>query len=157
MLAIIGGNPARFARLSELFRQATAQAGHAALPIGVHSPGHVAATDERAREEYWPTYQTFLLDTRRQRGFPEITREYFEHEVEYGSLYVGSPGTVARRMVKTSSQLTQPGSSLPQNLDSAALAGAPSSTRPAGVPRMCNARACGLGHEASALPEYPCC
>jgi probable LLM family oxidoreductase len=105
MLAIIGGNPARFARLSELFRQATVQAGHAPLPIGVHSPGHVAVTDEQAKEEYWPTYQTFLLDTRRQRGFPEITREYFEHEVAYGSLYVGAPGTVARRIVKTMTTL----------------------------------------------------
>jgi alkanesulfonate monooxygenase SsuD/methylene tetrahydromethanopterin reductase-like flavin-dependent oxidoreductase (luciferase family) len=71
MLAIIGGNPARFARLSELFRQATAQAGHAGLPIGVHSPGHVAATDARAKEEYWPTYQTFLLET---RDHPRVLR-----------------------------------------------------------------------------------
>ncbi|MBE1491687.1 LLM class flavin-dependent oxidoreductase [Plantactinospora soyae] len=94
-------NPARFPRLSELYRQATAQTGSAPLPIGVHSPGHVAATDEQAREEYWPTYRTFLLDVRRQRGFPEITREYFEHEVSYGSLYVGSPETVAGRIVKT--------------------------------------------------------
>ena len=75
------------------------------LPIGVHSPGHVAATDEQAKEEYWPTYETFLLDVRRQRGFPEITREYFEHEVEYGSLYVGSPETVARRIAKTMTAL----------------------------------------------------
>jgi len=105
MLAIIGGNPARFARLSELFRLATAQSGFAPRPIGVHSPGHVAPTDEQAKEEYWPTYQTFLLDVRRQRGFPEITREYFEHEVGYGSLYVGSPQTVARRIVKTMTAL----------------------------------------------------
>ncbi|WP_089016201.1 LLM class flavin-dependent oxidoreductase [Micromonospora inositola] len=101
MLAIIGGNPARFARLSTLYRAATDQAGFAPLPIGVHSPGHVAATDEQAREEYWPTYETFMLEARWQRGFPEITREYFEHEVEYGSLYVGSPDTVARRIVRT--------------------------------------------------------
>jgi probable LLM family oxidoreductase len=105
MLAIIGGNPARFARLSELYREATAQSGFTPLPIGVHSPGHVAATDEQAREEYWPTYETFLLDVRKQRGFPKITREYFEHEVEYGSLYVGSPETVARRIVKTMTAL----------------------------------------------------
>jgi alkanesulfonate monooxygenase SsuD/methylene tetrahydromethanopterin reductase-like flavin-dependent oxidoreductase (luciferase family) len=51
MLAIIGGNPARFARLSELYREATAQSGFAPLPIGVHSPAHVAATDEQAKEE----------------------------------------------------------------------------------------------------------
>jgi probable LLM family oxidoreductase len=105
MLAIIGGNPARFARLSALFREATAQSGFSPLPIGVHSPGHVAATDEQAKEEYWPTYETFLLDARRQRGFPKITREYFEHEVEYGSLYVGSPETVARRIVRTMNAL----------------------------------------------------
>jgi alkanesulfonate monooxygenase SsuD/methylene tetrahydromethanopterin reductase-like flavin-dependent oxidoreductase (luciferase family) len=105
MLAIIGGNPARFTRLSELFREATAQSGFAPLPIGVHSPGHVAATDEQAKEEYWPTYETFLLDARKQRGFPKITRDYFEHEVNYGSLYVGSPETVARRIVSTMTAL----------------------------------------------------
>jgi alkanesulfonate monooxygenase SsuD/methylene tetrahydromethanopterin reductase-like flavin-dependent oxidoreductase (luciferase family) len=71
----------------------------------VHSPGHVAATDEQAKEEYWPTYETFLLDVRKQRGFPKITREYFEHEVSYGSLYVGSPETVARRIVRTMTAL----------------------------------------------------
>jgi alkanesulfonate monooxygenase SsuD/methylene tetrahydromethanopterin reductase-like flavin-dependent oxidoreductase (luciferase family) len=71
----------------------------------VHSPGHVAATDEQAKEEYWPTYETFLLDVRKGRGFPKITREYFEHEVEYGSLYVGSPETVARRIVRTMTTL----------------------------------------------------
>jgi probable LLM family oxidoreductase len=101
MLALIGGNPARFARLSELFRRATEEFGHAPLPIGVHSPGHVAATDEQARDEYWPTYETFMLEARHERGFPEITRGYFEHEVEAGSLYVGSPETVARRIAKT--------------------------------------------------------
>ncbi|GAB3357929.1 LLM class flavin-dependent oxidoreductase [Micromonospora halotolerans] len=105
MLAIIGGNPARFARLSTLYRAATEQAGHGPLPIGVHSPGHVAATDEQAREEYWPTYRTFMLDARRQRGFPEITRAYFDHEVEYGSLYVGSPDTVAPRIARTMTTL----------------------------------------------------
>ncbi|WP_203919282.1 Atu2307/SP_0267 family LLM class monooxygenase [Rugosimonospora africana] len=105
MLAIIGGNPARFTRLSRLYREATRQAGFDPLPIGVHSPGHVAATDERAKREYWPTYETFMLEARRQRGFPTITREYFEHEVEYGSLYVGSPETVAARIARTMTTL----------------------------------------------------
>ncbi|GAA5201304.1 LLM class flavin-dependent oxidoreductase [Rugosimonospora acidiphila] len=105
MLAIIGGNPVRFARLSQLYREATRQAGFDPLPIGVHSPGHVAATDEQAQEEYWPTYETFMLDARRERGFPPITREYFAHELEYGSLYVGSPDTVARRIARTMTAL----------------------------------------------------
>lgn len=101
MLAIIGGNPARFRRLSELYRGATAQFGFPDLPIGVHSPGHVAETDEQAAEEYWPAYATFLLEARQQRGFPQITREYFEHELRRGSLYVGSPETVAQRIAAT--------------------------------------------------------
>jgi probable LLM family oxidoreductase len=101
MLAIIGGNPARFARLAELFRRSTARFGHGPRPIGLHSPGHVAATDEQAIEEYWPFYETFMLEARRERGFPPITREFYEHELEFGSLYVGSPETVSRKIVKT--------------------------------------------------------
>jgi hypothetical protein len=41
------------------------------------------------------------LDVRKDRGFPKITREDFEHEVEYGSPYVGSPETVGGRIVRT--------------------------------------------------------
>ena len=63
MLAIIGGSPARFAPFSQLFRQALESFGRDPLPVGVHSPGHVAATDEQAREEFWPRY----LEVIRQR------------------------------------------------------------------------------------------
>ncbi|MFI2299504.1 LLM class flavin-dependent oxidoreductase [Actinacidiphila glaucinigra] len=101
MLGAIGGNPARLARLTELFRRSTAEAGYGPRPIGLHSPGHVAATDEQAGEEYWPYYESFMLEARRERGFPPITRAYYEHERAYGSLYVGSPATVARRIVRT--------------------------------------------------------
>ncbi|MYX38950.1 MULTISPECIES: hypothetical protein [unclassified Streptomyces] len=81
--------------------RSTAEAGYGPRPIGLHSPGHVAATDERASEEYWPYYESFMLEARRERGFPPITRAYYEHERAYGSLYVGSPATVARRIVRT--------------------------------------------------------
>ncbi|MGX1027544.1 alkanesulfonate monooxygenase SsuD/methylene tetrahydromethanopterin reductase-like flavin-dependent oxidoreductase (luciferase family) [Streptomyces ambofaciens] len=33
-----------------------------------------------------------------QRGWPPISRQEYEYEVERGSLYVGSPETVARKM-----------------------------------------------------------
>jgi hypothetical protein len=56
MLAIIGGSPARFAPFSQLFQQALERFGRAPLPVGVHSPGHVAVTDEKARDEFWPRY-----------------------------------------------------------------------------------------------------
>src|SRR5438093_4954585 len=56
MLAIIGGPPARFAPFSQLFHEALKRFGQPPRPVGVHSPGHVAATDEQALEEFWPRY-----------------------------------------------------------------------------------------------------
>src|ERR1700680_3168264 len=53
MLAIIGGSPARFAPFARLFHQALKSFGREPLPVGVHSPGHVADTDEQAPEEFW--------------------------------------------------------------------------------------------------------
>src|SRR6202521_5604810 len=60
MLAIIGGPPARFAPFSQLFAQALERFGRSARPVGVHGPGHVAVSDERAREEFWPHYLEVL-------------------------------------------------------------------------------------------------
>ncbi|MFE9955588.1 LLM class flavin-dependent oxidoreductase [Micromonospora sp. NPDC005299] len=99
MLAIIGGSPARFAPFSRLFHQALTQLGKDPLPIGVHSPGHVAAADEQAREEFFPRYQQVLRRVARTRGFAVPTRESFLREVgPQGALYVGSPETVARKI-----------------------------------------------------------
>ena len=57
MLAIIGGDPARFAPYIDLYRRALAEFGHQAQPIGVHSPGYVAETDEQAQEEPLALFQ----------------------------------------------------------------------------------------------------
>ncbi len=53
-LAIIGGNPARFRPLIDLYREALEKFGQPMRPVAVHSPGHVAATDAQARNEPWP-------------------------------------------------------------------------------------------------------
>jgi probable LLM family oxidoreductase len=99
MLAIIGGNPARFAPFSQLFRAALDKLGQVDRPVGVHSPGHVAETDERAREEFWPRYQEVIRRVSKQRGFAVPTKETFEYEVgPHGALYVGSPETVAQKI-----------------------------------------------------------
>ncbi|MDX6548580.1 MAG: hypothetical protein QOG33_2130 [Gaiellales bacterium] len=99
MLAIIGGSPARFAPFSQLFEQALAQLGRPPLPIGVHSPGHVAASDERAREEFWPQYRDVITRFSKIRGFAIPTEASFLREVgPMGALYVGSPETVAEKI-----------------------------------------------------------
>jgi probable LLM family oxidoreductase len=102
MLAIIGGSPARFAPFSELYRQALERFGRSPLPIGVHSPGHVAATDEQARDEFWPYYLEVITRYSRIRGFAIPTRESFLHEIgPTGALHVGSPETVAQKIAQT--------------------------------------------------------
>ena len=101
MLAIIGGNPQRFTGYSDLYRQMLERFGKPILPIGVHSPGHVAATDEQAKEELWPHYAGLMNRIGAERGWQPIGRDHFEREAAHGALYVGSPETVATKIVKT--------------------------------------------------------
>ena len=99
MLAIISGPPVRFAPFAELFRQALARYGRHPLPVGVHGPGHVAATDEQAREEFWPHWRELIRLVAVERGFAVPTEESFAYETgPHGALYVGSPETVAEKI-----------------------------------------------------------
>jgi probable LLM family oxidoreductase len=101
MLAIIGGPPARFAPFSQLFREALESFGRAPLPVGVHAPGHVAATDSEAREEFWPRYLEIITRMSKIRGFAIPTKGSFEFEIgPQGALYVGSPETVAQKIAQ---------------------------------------------------------
>ena len=101
MMAIIGGAPSRFLPYVDLYKRACEQIGHAPQPLGVHSPGHVAATDDQAREELWPGYKVMHDRIGRERGWPATTRDSFDREADHGSLYVGSPETVAKKIAKT--------------------------------------------------------
>ena len=77
----------------------------AGKPVGVHSPGYVADTDEQAREELWPDYRVMRDRIGAERGWPPMNRAEFDHEVEHGSLYVGSPETVAQKIAATAKGL----------------------------------------------------
>ncbi|CCD95881.1 putative Alkanal monooxygenase [Bradyrhizobium sp. ORS 375] len=101
MLAIIGGDPKRFAPYVDLYHRAIKQFGRAMNPIGVHSPGYVADTDAQAREELWPDYKTMRDRIGRERGWPPMGRDEFIQEADHGSLYVGSPETVAQKIAAT--------------------------------------------------------
>ena len=68
MLAIIGGNPLRFAPYVDLYYQALEQVGADTLPIGVHSPGHIADSDQQAREDLWPAWREMRNRIGAERG-----------------------------------------------------------------------------------------
>lgn len=101
MLAIIGGDAARFAPYVDLYQRACAQLGRPVRPVGVHSPGFVAETDEAAQEILWPHYAAMFGRIGRERGWPPVTKDRFLAEVQHGALYVGSPETVARKIART--------------------------------------------------------
>ena len=101
MFAIIGGDPARFKPYVDLYHRATAQMNRPIRPIGVHSPGHIAETDVEAMEQNWPHYKVLHDKIGGERGWPPVTRDRFMGEIAHGSLYVGSPETVARKIAAT--------------------------------------------------------
>ncbi|MDQ1607234.1 MAG: hypothetical protein QOJ18_1601, partial [Microbacteriaceae bacterium] len=105
MLAIIGGDPVRFAPYVDLYKRALAQFDRPELPVGAHSPGHIAATDDQAREELWPHFRANRDRIGRERGWPPMTREDFDHEATDGALMVGSPTTVAAKIVRAATAL----------------------------------------------------
>ena len=102
MVAIIGGSPRRFASLVDLYRRGLERAGKPAQPVGAHSPGHVAPTDQQAKEELWPHYAAMMTRIGRERGWPPVTPEQFLREAgPDGALCVGSPDTVAAKIAQT--------------------------------------------------------
>ncbi|WP_127794046.1 LLM class flavin-dependent oxidoreductase [Agromyces sp. LHK192] len=98
VLAIIGGSPARFAPLADLYRRALDQFGHPLQPIAIHSPGFVADTDEEALDTLWPHYQVIIDRIGRERGWAPTSRAHFEQEARHGALYAGSVETVAQKI-----------------------------------------------------------
>jgi probable LLM family oxidoreductase len=101
MLAIIGGEPKRFAPYADLYRRVLKEVGKTELPVGVHSHGFVGETDAQAREDLFVDYKRMRDKIGAERGWPPLTSADFEREIEHGSLYVGSPETVARKIAAT--------------------------------------------------------
>lgn len=100
MLAIIGGSPDRFVPYVDLYKHAAKEFGTSSDVIGMHSPGFIADTDDEAMRIAWPAHKTNFDRIGRTRGWPPMQREHFDHEVANGSLYIGSPETVAQKIAK---------------------------------------------------------
>jgi probable LLM family oxidoreductase len=105
VLAIIGGEPERFAPYVELFHRAVAQFEKEPMPVAVHSPGYVADSDQQAADELWPHYEAMHNRIGRERGWGDTSRDRFEHEIEHGALFAGSPETVAQKIARTARAL----------------------------------------------------
>ncbi|MFN8022576.1 MAG: LLM class flavin-dependent oxidoreductase [Acidimicrobiales bacterium] len=102
MIAIIGGDSVRFRPFVDLYQRMLREFDQPQLPIGVHSPGHVADTDEQALAELWPHWKAMRDRIGAERGWGPTTTAEFEHMAgPNGALYAGSPTTVARKIAAT--------------------------------------------------------
>lgn len=99
-LAIIGGEPARFATFAELHRRAAQEVGHPAPALSINSHGFVAETSQAAADTAYPPFATMMDRIGRERGWPPMTRQAFEASREPpGANFVGSPEQVAEKIV----------------------------------------------------------
>lgn len=108
MVAIIGGQTARFRPLIDMYREAGYKAGFTAeqLKVGLHSPGYVSTTDEDAVSEYYPGYSELWTKLGKERGWPAVTRPHFDSMVgPQGVLVVGGPERVAEKLLRHSEAL----------------------------------------------------
>ncbi len=103
MVAVIGGETARFAPLVDMYRQAYEASGHPpeGMQVGLHSLGFVAADSERAHELYFPGYQEMFTQIGKERGFaPPTMHSYRAQAGKTGALVVGSPQEVAEKIIR---------------------------------------------------------
>ena len=101
-LAIIGGEPARFAPFFDLYRRAAAEAGHdpATLATSINVHGFVAATSQEAGDVFYGPQAEVMDRIGRERGWPPTSRAQFEAaRGPHGALFVGSPAEVADKML----------------------------------------------------------
>jgi probable LLM family oxidoreductase len=93
-LAIIGGEPARFAPLVDLYRRAGGSR------VSINSHAYVADSDEQAADEFFPAYSAMMNRIGAERGWSPMSRPQFDAlRSPRGALLVGSPETVARKIV----------------------------------------------------------
>src|SRR5215208_796218 len=100
-VAIIGGEPARFAPLVDLYRRAAAAAGHdvSSLPVGINSHSYVADTPEQAADEFFPYYGGMMSRIGRERGWPPMSRMQFDQlRSPHGAVLAGGPREVADKL-----------------------------------------------------------
>jgi probable LLM family oxidoreductase len=108
MVAIIGGEPRRFAPLVDLYRRAGQQAGHGpeTLKVGLHVFGYVGESVRSAADIIYPGWHQMFTTASRERGFPPPTRAQFDATSgPDGAFFLGDPDTLATKLRRVSEQL----------------------------------------------------
>ena len=108
MVAIIGGEPRRFAPLVDLYRRAGAQAGHGpgTLKVGLHVFGYVGDSRQHASDVIYPGWHQMFTSVSRERGFPPPDRAQFDATSgPDGAFFLGSPDDITAKLGRVADQL----------------------------------------------------
>jgi probable LLM family oxidoreductase len=103
VLAIIGGDPARFRVLVDLYRKTLVESGYdpGQFPVAVHGLGFIADDSEQASDDIYRSFSDMMTKIGRERGWPPLTREQYDWmRSPEGSLVVGDPETVATKILR---------------------------------------------------------
>lgn len=106
--AIIGGSPMGFKPLVDLYKRIVEEEGYDLSKLGIasHSHGFVAKTDEIAQEKFYEPTSKVMTQLGKERGWPPYSKEIYTHALRpEGALYVGSPETVAAKIIKLNKEV----------------------------------------------------
>lgn len=99
-LAIIGGEPARFAPFAELHREAARRAGLAPPALSINSHGFIAETSQAAADAAFPAFKSTMDRIGAERGWPPMSRQQFDaSRTLRGANFVGSPEEVTEKIL----------------------------------------------------------
>ena len=99
-LAIIGGQPERFAPFVELHHRVAEESGHAPLPVSINSHGFIADTSQRAADVAYTPMAAMMDRIGRERGWPPLTRRQFDAaRTLHGANFIGSPQEVVEKIL----------------------------------------------------------
>jgi probable LLM family oxidoreductase len=102
-LAIIGGDPVRFAPYFALYREAWEKAGRDPkdIKLSLNMHGFVADSTADAKNIFYPPHTEVMNRIGRERGWPPQGRDHFEVAAgPAGNLIIGDPERVAARIVE---------------------------------------------------------
>jgi len=101
-IAILGGNPAYFTQLTDLYRNAAKKAGHDVdkLQLCINEHTYIADSREQARDEFWVIYEKVMNKIGKERGWSPMTRDHFDALCEPdGPLVVGSVKDATEKLI----------------------------------------------------------
>ena len=101
-VAVIGGEPARFQPLFQLYDRAVKQAGHdrSQLKTSLNVHGFVGETSQQAADTFYRPQAEVMNRIGRERGWPPTSRAQFDGaRGPRGALFVGSPAEVTDKIL----------------------------------------------------------